>query len=1464
MAKELTDPITLDLVEDPIVVPCCTKAFSRLSLVQALNHDQDKQCPACRQDISDFDPLAAPTNVVIASMVETLKLQMNQTGVALKKNAWKGVLTPVTESIAELKISLENSQFRVKPSLFIAVCDTSGSMSGSPWKQVETALIHIMGLTSTNPMIQTVIVRYSSFADVINTSGPREQVVQRIKQMFNSGGTNFVAAFEKVREVLGNYIYSDEDVPNAVSTATIAFLTDGQDNSHRNRDELVESFKETLADWEGPICVHSVGFSQSCDKSFLENLRLAGSIEGTFRYAEPQDDADTLCQKLTGLFEVISQNSTVPVVFNLSPEAKFRIKHNKAESELSVQFPVGRNRKGTYSHWVLLENSKEDDGAENNEDDVPKLYINSSLDEEHEIPVTLVVKDHRFAEKQKRLFEKWLATLIDQLASELLTLSQQKGSLGNRVFDLHGALIEQKVDAIRLKVHNEHSISRLEFLSQQVKSLRKGANIHEGKLSDLRFGSQFGAIKSSVPVNSFTAPISVPKPEAIEAQPNYHKEYQVRYSHNNEGKNRNEIQEAIMTSSNWISSEIQSILDKLVLADVLHTDDDGNNTLHLAAYSGHSYVMEEVLKRFGTEIDVNLENKDEESAVTLAIKRRGFWKTIKALLRFGGFVPKHRKKGLEEFAVNHGFLVTAKLLGNLDGENNTELLKNAKSVTKSMTSDYIEFLYDTAMEKDIDIDVQTYLEVCLSKTMTKLVKFLLHNHEAVPTIDMLLDYCVPPKPDHPEVGKYLALAKLVVKNRRELLQATNEDGETPLFKACERGNLPHVEYFLREYPENLEQPNVEGNTPLHIACYKQYPCIIEKLLDHGANVNYVNLKGNVPMLSSCQRGPIKIAETLLAAGADLKVINQNGDTLVLLCCRNGQHEKLSLFLNYVEPEFVDFKAHIDGFNAIFASVEANKPKCIEVLHEYGVDLEQKTDEDNQIIPGATPIHLGAYYGRLEAVQMLLGLGANPNSTDMHGMTPLHVAVIQKQPLIIKLLLNSGANPGLKDNTGSIPASYCRSNQELREILINPALDVLLSLARGEFSRTDEMKACSIIRECCGVVGCLTPKNALDLVNQDGSTPLLQAVLNSNFPVTQVLLEQMGCNSNLQDRFGLSCHVWANWIGNQRIKNLLKDLDQCSEKTQECLDRLKEAAATHSHHARILFLANKPTNVTFQLESGLDKRMEQFINMVHLEAQTEQFEAAAKEFNHTLDKDVDAGADAGASAGAGAGEVVQNAMLPVSAFNHSDFTAQAYNQLLWRAKVITTGLIASGKTTLTPSQVLAICLYTNNPVIAQTMNQAILQRNFDKYKPYLQCLSNALDKLLVLQGEVFIGANQVNRSLFQVGTTIAFQCFVSGSTSWRVATEHVTKFTAKKHEGTVFLVKSKTGRLLNQHSEYTYDMEVLFKPNTKFKVTAWYRGTVICLAQENIREHTFGLPEEEDRLPYLSNKKNLVIELTEMD
>ncbi len=46
----------------------------------------------------------------------------------------------------------------------------------------------------------------------------------------------------------------------------------------------------------------------------------------------------------------------------------------------------------------------------------------------------------------------------------------------------------------------------------------------------------------------------------------------------------------------------------------------------------------------------------------------------------------------------------------------------------------------------------------------------------------------------------------------------------------------------------VDNPNILGNTPLHVACYNGQDVVIEELINNGANVNAANIKGLVSIV----------------------------------------------------------------------------------------------------------------------------------------------------------------------------------------------------------------------------------------------------------------------------------------------------------------------------------------------------------------------------------------------------------------------------------------------------------------------------------------------------------------------------------------------------------------------------------------------------------------------------------------
>ena len=158
-------PITLEIIEDPVQLPCCGKSVSRQPLKSSL--EIVNKCPLCRGDLSNFDINNAPTNRTLSSIIDSIK-STNVTKV-IKDHQWSSTfewLEPKNPYIGKLSLNIIRSNFQTKKSIFMAVVDKSGSMSNGPIEQVKIALEHIIGLTSVKASsIETRIILYSSTAN---------------------------------------------------------------------------------------------------------------------------------------------------------------------------------------------------------------------------------------------------------------------------------------------------------------------------------------------------------------------------------------------------------------------------------------------------------------------------------------------------------------------------------------------------------------------------------------------------------------------------------------------------------------------------------------------------------------------------------------------------------------------------------------------------------------------------------------------------------------------------------------------------------------------------------------------------------------------------------------------------------------------------------------------------------------------------------------------------------------------------------------------------------------------------------------------------------------------------------------------------------------------------------------------------------------------------------------------------
>jgi len=97
--------------------------------------------------------------------------------------------------------------------------------------------------------------------------------------------------------------------------------------------------------------------------------------------------------------------------------------------------------------------------------------------------------------------------------------------------------------------------------------------------------------------------------------------------------------------------------------------------------------------------------------------------------------------------------------------------------------------------------------------------------------------------------------------------------------------------------------------------------------------------------------------------------------------------------------------------------------------------------------GWTPLHLAAFFGKGEAVRVLLNKGASPTarSTNQMANTPLHAAAAGKHAEIVKLLLDHGANANARQHGGWAPLHSAALNGDLdsARALLDAGADVSL-------------------------------------------------------------------------------------------------------------------------------------------------------------------------------------------------------------------------------------------------------------------------------------------------------------------------------------------------------------------------------------------------------------------------------------
>jgi ankyrin repeat protein len=258
----------------------------------------------------------------------------------------------------------------------------------------------------------------------------------------------------------------------------------------------------------------------------------------------------------------------------------------------------------------------------------------------------------------------------------------------------------------------------------------------------------------------------------------------------------------------------------------------------------------------------------------------------------------------------------------------------------------------------------------------------------------------------------------------------------------------------------LSATSLRANSRLADAAMAPDPEAVRSLLNQKVDVNAPQADGTTALHWAVRQDDLETADLLIRAGANVKAANRFGATPLSLACTNG-----------------------------------NAP-MIEKLLKAGEDANAIVSES-----GDTVLMLAARTGRPDAVAMLLNHGADVNKTNAAGQTALMWAASEKNAATVQVLIDHKADFSVRTHAAPPPKPM--------DTIFSAPFPVGGMTALLFAARQNDLKSASIL---------IAAGTDVNQSAQDGTSPILVAVLNGHYSLANFLLEK-GADPNAVDGKG---------------------------------------------------------------------------------------------------------------------------------------------------------------------------------------------------------------------------------------------------------------------------------------------------------------------------------------------------------
>lgn len=255
-----------------------------------------------------------------------------------------------------------------------------------------------------------------------------------------------------------------------------------------------------------------------------------------------------------------------------------------------------------------------------------------------------------------------------------------------------------------------------------------------------------------------------------------------------------------------------------------------------------------------------------------------------------------------------------------------------------------------------------------------------------------------------------------------------------LHQACAEGNLSQVKYLLGMVSDP-DVPNSSGQTPFHIAVFRQNLDVVQILLEAGADVNQICRYEETALEMASYIGHAPLLNLLLDNGArglenDCTFRQALGnatwpkrENAVRLLLSHGAIPTKGLFFDaakYGMPMVVEaglllgYDPNGEAFEA-YQDTHPEEPPPDDPsseAQESSDDTEEENREDTR------PLYCASRWGWTDVVKVLLDHGADVNLIGGSMGTALQAAALGGRLEIVQLLLSHGAKDSINQAVGS--------------------------------------------------------------------------------------------------------------------------------------------------------------------------------------------------------------------------------------------------------------------------------------------------------------------------------------------------------------------------------------------------------------------------------------------------------------